>query len=129
VDTPRWIPARGPANPATKYGLILIKWMRFKPVLPERVECFLRELDVGPGHHDDIQDVGGSLPLAGLLIREEFDTWPSGSTWHIQGNLLSSRPTGHHKLPGEKRTGHEGPELGKRLWIAEDNGREESLDR
>jgi len=74
----------------TKYGLILI--------MDEIQTGFARtgrmfscqHWDVAPDIMTISKTMGGSLPLAGLLIREEFDTWPSGS--HVgtfRGNLLS----------------------------------------
>ena len=74
----------------TKYGLILIM-DEIQTGFARTGRMFSCEnWDVAPDIMTISKTLGGSLPLAGLLIREEFDTWPSGS--HVgtfRGNLLS----------------------------------------
>jgi 4-aminobutyrate aminotransferase-like enzyme len=74
----------------TKYGLILIM-DEIQTGFARTGEMFsCQHWGVAPDIMTISKTLGGSLPLAGLLIREEFDTWPSAS--HVgtfRGNLLS----------------------------------------
>jgi diaminobutyrate-2-oxoglutarate transaminase len=73
-----------------KYGLILIfDEIQTGFARTGRMFC-CQNWDVTPDIMTISKTMGGSLPLAALLIKEEMDTWPSGA--HVgtfRGNLLS----------------------------------------